>query len=146
MEKLKSILEQAKELATTKNQTEAIDKMIAEIDDSTVIEGYNALIPQLLQADDAEALKSKAIGTNVEAIANAAKLLTGAAMLWRERLGWKQGDGSSCVPFLSYDGERVLTSTFHTPHQLGLPTEELAAAFGEKYKAEFNKIYKLLTE
>lgn len=146
MERLKKILEQAKELAKEKNQIAAISKMIAEIDDNTVVEGYNALIPQLVQADDAEALKSKAIGTNVEAIANAAKLLTGAAMLWRERLGWKQGNGSSCVPFLSYDGERVLTHTCHTPHQLGLPTEELAKAFGEKYKAEFNRIYKLLTE
>lgn len=146
MEKLKSILEQAKELAKEKSQIAAIDKMIAEIDDNTVEEAYNALIPQLVQADDAEALKSKAIGTNAEQIANTMKLLAGAAMLWRERLGWKQGDGTSRVPFLSYDGERVLTHTSHTPHYLGLPTDEIAQVFGEKYRNEMHRIYTLLTK
>lgn len=146
MEKLKSILEQAKELAKEKSQIAAIDKMIAEIDENTVVEAYNALIPQLVQADDAEGLKGRAIGSNIETIANTMKLLAGAAMLWRERIGWSQGDGTSRVPFLSYDGERVLTHTSHTPHYLGLPTEEMAQAFGEKYKNEMHRIYTLLTK
>lgn len=144
MEKLKSILEQAKELAKEKSQIAAIDKMIAEIDDNTIEEGYNALIPQLVQADDAEALKSKAIGTNAEQIANTMKLLAGAAMLWRERLGWSQGDGNAHVPFLNYNGSDILTSTFYSSNILGLPTEEVAKAFGKKYINELNKINNIL--
>ena len=142
MERLKKILEQAKEIAQTEKQKTEIDKMIADIDDAHFIEGYNALVPLLVQADDVEELnRTSFVGCHIDELSNTIKLVTGAAALWRERLGWSQSSGIAYAPILSFDCERVLTASCYTPHYLGMPTEEVANAFGEKYKLELKKIY-----
>lgn len=146
MKKLKSILEQAKELAKTEEQKTAIDNMIADIDNSDVVEAYNAIVPQLVKNNDAEDLRLYSVGTNVDILANTMKFITGAAALWRSFLGWSQGSGNGYVPLLSLDGKRVLTAICYTPHHLAMPTNEVAEAFGEKYKNELIAINNFLTK
>lgn len=145
MKKLKLTLEKARELAKTEEQKTAIDKIIADIDNADVVEAYNATIPQLVEADDAEEL-GRRVGTDVDLISSTMKYIMGAAALWRERIGWSQKNKRSYTPSVTYSGDRIITVNSPLPELFGMPTEEIAKAFGEKYKSELLKINNFLTK